>query len=103
MLCDSVLFNCFLAVCMQVFKIAYCNFVQPQYPTNGRIFARILFCAVKRCFPELMNKRKIHYLLHLVDNMSEFGPCSAFAAERCVCVCVCVWVVLIHVRLFLQM
>ena len=35
---------------LAVFKIAYCNFVQPQYPTNGRIFARILFVLLRDGF-----------------------------------------------------
>ena len=29
-----------------------------------------------------MKKQKIHLLLHLVDNMLDFGPMSAFCTER---------------------
>lgn len=37
---------------------------------------------VKDCQPELLQKVKIHLLLHLVDNMLDFGPCSSFNTER---------------------
>ena len=49
MLCDSVLFNCFLATCRYL-KLHAAIFFQPQYPTNGRIFARILFVLLRDAF-----------------------------------------------------
>ena len=41
--------------------------------------------AVKHHMPHLLQRRKIHLLLHLVQCMNEFGPSSAFNAERYVC------------------
>ena len=87
MLCDSVLFNCFLATCRYL-KLHAAIFFSATISGQWKDICQNFVCAVKRCFPELMNKPKIHYLLHLVDNMSEFGPCSAFSAQRCVCMCV---------------
>ena len=37
---------------------------------------------VKQCQPELLQKAKIHLVLHLVDNMVDFGPCNCFNTER---------------------
>lgn len=33
--------------------------------------------------PTLVHKQKVHYLLHLVESMRNYGPSSAFSAERC--------------------
>lgn len=38
--------------------------------------------AVKETFPELQKKVKVHLFLHLAQDMSDFGPTSAFSAER---------------------
>ena len=38
--------------------------------------------SVKEHSPDLLAKVKIHLLLHLSDNMSDFGPTSAFNTER---------------------
>lgn len=35
-----------------------------------------------RSMPDLGRKLKLHLLLHLVDNIIEFGPCSSFSTER---------------------
>lgn len=32
--------------------------------------------------PELQQKLKVHLVLHLVDDMIDFGPTSAFNTER---------------------
>lgn len=32
--------------------------------------------------PEIMRKPKLHTLLHLLDDMSNFGPAIGFATER---------------------
>jgi hypothetical protein len=38
--------------------------------------------AVERNCPELRRKLKIHILLHLPDDMLQFGPASTFNTER---------------------
>ena len=37
---------------------------------------------VKECQPELLQKSKVHMVLHLVECMKEFGPTAAFNTER---------------------
>ena len=38
--------------------------------------------AIKFHKPSLLKKQKIHLLLHLIDNMVDFGPTSSFCTER---------------------
>lgn len=38
--------------------------------------------AVKEGCPEMLKKPKIHLLLHLPDNMHDFGPTAAYNTER---------------------
>eukprot|EP00731_Ephydatia_muelleri_P001375 Em0001g1375a len=45
---------------------------------NGKAFVS----AVKQHMPSLLNKQKTHLILHLVESMVKFGPCSSFSAER---------------------
>ena len=40
--------------------------------------------SVKKNFPELSRKLKVHLFLHLTDNMMDFGPTSSFNTERSV-------------------
>ncbi len=67
---------------MQVFQIAYCmpfsEDMSTEYQTTCEEFLKI----VKSNDPSLLNKVKIHLLLHLVDCMKEFGPSSSFNTER---------------------
>eukprot|EP00731_Ephydatia_muelleri_P010822 Em0005g1408a len=60
----------------KVFRIAYCNYFSTM---SGNHFV----INVKHTMPELLNKPKVHLILHLVDCMVNLGPCSAFSAERC--------------------
>ena len=36
--------------------------------------------------PALLKKPKIHIILHLAESIRDYGPCSAFSAERYCCV-----------------
>ena len=36
----------------------------------------------KECQPDLLQKRKVHLLLHLVECMKEFGPTAGFNTEK---------------------
>ncbi|KAL5460040.1 hypothetical protein EMCRGX_G033453 [Ephydatia muelleri] len=60
----------------KVFRIAHCNYFSTM---SGNHFV----INVKHTMPELLNKPKVHLILHLVDCMVNLGPCSAFSAERC--------------------
>lgn len=37
---------------------------------------------VKDRQPELLQKTKVHLILHLVENMMDFGPTAGFNTER---------------------
>ena len=37
---------------------------------------------VKDFMPSLLRKQKVHYFLHLAESMENYGPTSAFSAER---------------------
>ena len=51
--------------------------------------------AVKHHMPHLLQRKKTHLLLHLVHCMNEFGPSSAFNAERYVCLKACVFTIIV--------
>lgn len=38
--------------------------------------------AVQQHAPEMLKKVKVHLILHLADNIRDFGPTSAFNTER---------------------
>ena len=38
--------------------------------------------SVRYFMPKLLHKQKVHYLLHLVVSMKNYGPSSAFSAEQ---------------------
>ncbi len=70
-----------LIIC-QVFAIAYSS----SYDTRN--YEKILATNTKflesleNVHPEMMRKPKLHTLLHLVDDMSDFGPAVGFNTER---------------------
>lgn len=67
---------------MKVFKIAYC---QPFHCNNLVEYQQIcqdFVDTVKLNSPELLKKLKVHLILHLPQNMHDFGPTSAFNTER---------------------
>eukprot|EP00731_Ephydatia_muelleri_P004138 Em0002g314a len=39
--------------------------------------------AVKIHMPEMLQKHKVHPFLHIIPCILQFGPTSAFCAERC--------------------
>lgn len=67
---------------LKIFRIAYCTPFKlsdlPQYQEVCESFVS----AVKLGFPELLNKPKVHLLLHLPQSMRDFGPTSAYNTER---------------------
>ena len=76
----------------QVFKLCYCHSVRGndlhKYHSTVKSFVE----CVHASSPEMQQKVKIHLLLHLPDNMVDFGPPSNYNTERYV------WpIILLHV------
>ena len=63
-----------------MFKVAYCEYLLEDKEKCTHICQDFVH-EVGECFPDL-KKVKIHLFLHLVDDMIEFGPTSAFNTER---------------------
>eukprot|EP00731_Ephydatia_muelleri_P006261 Em0003g509a len=66
----------------KVFQIAYCEFFCVQLSEEWKSLCCSFIDSVKTHMPLLLNKPKTHLILHLVDCMIDFGPSSAFSAER---------------------
>lgn len=67
----------------KVFRIAYCGLFHPVDADCYQQTCQDFVDAVKHSMPELLHKQKVHYFLHLVQSMIDYGPSSAFSAERC--------------------
>ena len=65
-----------------MFKIAYCDYFSLKERDECKAICQSFVQQVASCFPDLTKEVKIHLLLHLVDNMVDFGPTSAFNTER---------------------
>ena len=57
----------------QVFKICYCDQFSAENELECRYICTSFIESVKKCFPEQLKKLKVHLILHLVDDMKEFG------------------------------
>ena len=67
--------------CVKVFYLCK-GFLSTKNKDSCHSVCVEFFEAVRVAFPDMLKKPKIHLLLHLVDNMIEFGPTSAFNTER---------------------
>ncbi|KAL5474419.1 hypothetical protein EMCRGX_G026363 [Ephydatia muelleri] len=67
----------------KVFRIAYCDFFDPAEADTLQQTCVGFVHAVRDFMPSLLRKQKIHYFLHLVESMENYGPTSAYSAERC--------------------
>ena len=67
---------------MQVFKIAYSDYFDPTKTDEWNQICQAFVTAVQQCQPDMLNKQKVHLMLHLVECMKEFGPSSSFNSER---------------------
>ena len=66
-----------------MFKLAYCDSsVQADY-THYKSICKHFVDLVGQYYPNFMKKPKFHLLLHLADNIVDFGPPSTFNTERC--------------------
>ncbi len=70
-----------ISLLLQVFKLAYCDYYQPDKEEEWKAICKAFVEAAKD-YPPMQGKLKIHLMLHLIDNMKEFGPTSAFNTER---------------------
>lgn len=64
----------------QVFRVAYCLPFSEDDVEDYQMVCRAFVDAVKQHLPHILKKQKL--LLHLVDCMKNYGPCSAFNTER---------------------
>lgn len=65
-----------------IVRIVYCKTFSTADLPNYRHLCQSFVEAVKVGCPELLKKPKIHLILHLPDNMQDFGPPSAYNTER---------------------
>ena len=74
--------NVFQLILIQVFKLAYCQpFMQANYDEYKEVCEKFVSAVHEHC-PELRKKVKVHMILHLPENVKDFGPTSAFNTER---------------------
>ena len=66
----------------QIFRIAYCDYFDPAKAEECHEICQAFLTAVRQCQPDVLNKQKVHILLHLVDCMKDFGPTCSFNSER---------------------
>ena len=67
---------------MQVFKAAYCSPYSAEKEGDVLGLCQNFVDAVYSYKPEMLQKPKLHLLLHLAENMTEFGPTASFNTER---------------------
>ena len=69
-------------VILQIFRFAYCLPTDDNKLDEMSRSCHEFLDAAKLYDPTLLHKPKFHLLLHLPENMKEFGPTAAFNAER---------------------
>lgn len=79
---DKVTFHCLSS---QVFRVTYCQKFSLSSRDEYQRVCEGFVSSVKEHFPHLQKKVKIHRLLHLIDNIVDFGPTSSFNTERYAC------------------
>ena len=62
--------------------ICYCRPYCPDDYQQCKVICQKFVDKVEELQPAVLNMSKIHLLLHLADNLSEFGPTSAYNTER---------------------
>lgn len=65
-----------------MFKLAYCDYSVQADSAHYKSICKNFVDLVERYYPNFMKKPKVHLLLHLADNIVDFGPPSAFNTER---------------------
>lgn len=67
----------------KVFEITYCSYFAPSKLAEWNNTCEFFVESVKCHMPEMLQKQKVHLFLHIVQCIIQFGPTSAFCAERC--------------------
>eukprot|EP00731_Ephydatia_muelleri_P033683 Em0035g20a len=66
----------------KVFQIAYCSFFELSKAEAWHQICVDFVHSVRDFMPKMLRKQKVHYILHLVQCMQDYGPSSSFCAER---------------------
>ena len=67
---------------MEVFKLSYCQTVEMSEHPRYRIVVENFVECLRDSVPDIMQKVKVHLLLHLPDNLIDFGPPANNNTER---------------------
>lgn len=65
-----------------MFKVAYCDPVVYTKEHDYKEVCQMFVDTCKEFMPEYCKRLKTHLLLHLVDNIMDFGPTPCFNTER---------------------
>ena len=63
-----------ISIFVQIFKIAYSDFFDPTKADEWNQICQEFVTAVQQCQPDMLNKQKVHLMLHLVECMSLDQP-----------------------------
>ena len=67
---------------VKVFSVAYSSYYDTRDHEKIMETTTKFFKNLENVHPEMMRKPKLHTLLHLLDDMSNFGSAVGFATER---------------------
>eukprot|EP00731_Ephydatia_muelleri_P013349 Em0007g659a len=67
----------------KVFAIAYAKSYNRHLKEQWKSVCQNFIDSVKVHFPNLLRRPKMHLILHLIECLEQYGPTSAFSAERC--------------------
>lgn len=67
---------------LKVFQSTYCKDFRPDDISTVEAVVKELIESVRQYRSSLLNKPKFHLLLHLPQNMLDFGPPSVYNTER---------------------
>ena len=65
-----------------MFKLAYCEWLTPKTAEKADSVLKQFLIKAKAYDPKLMDKQKMHLLLHLPENIMLYGPSFSFNTER---------------------
>jgi hypothetical protein len=65
-----------------VFSISYASHVDTRDYGKIMDIKSSLLDSLEEVHPDIMRKPKLHTLVHLMEDMSNFGPAVGFATER---------------------
>lgn len=80
-LCTSIT-SCLFLSFWKVFQIVYCLPFTPSKYDDYKDICEQFVTSVANYMPQFSKRLKVHLLLHLVDDMIQFGPASCFNTER---------------------